>query len=124
MLISFAGFKDTYNIFRQDKLLFTPTLFSLLMIIFSFVIFLFKKETLPHQVPLNYSLPWGEEQLVPAVYLLILPLSSLIVFIFNIFWSFFFIKRDIFLAKIIAFANLVVAFLSFYTMVRIIFLIS
>ncbi len=40
---------------------------------------------LPPQVPLFYSRPWGEEQLVAPIFLVILPLLSFFIFLLNIF---------------------------------------
>lgn len=41
---------------------------------------------LPLQVPLFYSLPWGDGQLASKQFLFILPLFSVIILIFNFFF--------------------------------------
>lgn len=41
-------------------------------------------KVLPQRVPLLMSLPWGEERLVPNIYLLSLPLLALITLVVNL----------------------------------------
>jgi len=51
---------------------------------------------LPPQVPLFYSQPWGNSQLVNPVYLILLPSISLGLLIINLFLSLSFFKKDLF----------------------------
>jgi hypothetical protein len=58
----------------------TPPISIIIMI----VIILWNMRTLPPQVPLFYSRPWGEEQLTEPMYLFILPFSAIFWYIISI----------------------------------------
>ena len=49
---------------------------------------------LPPQVPLFYSRPWGEDQLVHPFGLLLLPAASLLVFLINLFLPSLILKQE------------------------------
>lgn len=56
---------------------------SFLLLTAQIVILAFFWQKLPPQVPLFYSRPWGEEQLVSPLVLLFLPITSLLVILTN-----------------------------------------
>lgn len=79
---------------------------------------------LPPQVPLYYSLPWGQSQLANASYLFLLPtISIVILFIDNLFAVSFF-KNQPLLSRFSIITSLLVSFFSTYTLINIIFLIA
>lgn len=49
-------------------------------------VFLFKFQNLPPQIPLFFTLPWGEDQLVDVWFIFLLPLLSNSLFFFNDFF--------------------------------------
>lgn len=59
----------------NDKFLVAPTLVCALTIIFILLNFFIILSTLPDQIPLFYSRPWGETQLADKWQFLILPAS-------------------------------------------------
>ncbi len=130
MMVPLSKFKikdsirGAYNTFRQDKLIFYSEISAFALVFAAFALFFLKASSLPFQVPLFYSLPWGEEQLASSAYLLILPISSFVFFIFNTFWAAIFSKSNIFLAKILTFSSVFISFLGLYALFRIIFLVS
>ena len=80
--------------------------------------------TLPPQVPLYYSLPWGASQLVNSSSLFLLPtISVVILFIDNLF-SVSFFKNFELLSRLSVITSLIVSFFLTITLFRIVFLIS
>ena len=79
---------------------------------------------LPPQVPLYYSLPWGQSQLTNASYLFLLPTISIVVlFIDNLFAVSWF-KNQPLLSRFSIITSLLISFFSTYTLINIIFLIA
>lgn len=117
-------FSKTYSRFRSDKAILYSTIASFFLIFTSFLLLYFKASDFPSQVPLFYSLPWGKERLVSPTLLLILPGASFAVFIVNTFFAAVFFEKENLLSKILVFSSVFILFLSFYTLIRIVFLIS
>lgn len=67
----------------KEKILSTSQYLNFLTILASFVVFALAWPKLPPVVPLWYSRPWGEEQIVSKIYLGILPTCSLAVYLLN-----------------------------------------
>lgn len=83
-----------------------------------------KFTSLPPQVPLYYSLPWGESQLTSASSLFLLPTFSIVsLFIDNLFAVSFF-KNQPLLSRLLTIIALIVSFLFTITLFQIVFLIS
>lgn len=93
----------------------------LLGVSFLFLGLTFRK--LPPVVPLYYSLPWGEEQLVRPYELFIIPVSFIIMFLANIILSFFIIKKDTFLIQMLLWASCILALSGLITLIKIILLV-
>ena len=85
---------------------------ELLLIIFGWKFF-------PSEIPLFYSRPWGQEQLVKPLALFILPGLGLIIFFLNSLTSGLVAKDESLLKQILAIAFLVFNFLSLITLVQI-----
>jgi len=75
---------------------------------------------LPPQLPLFYSRPWGEEQLVHPANLFILPGLGLLVFFVNLFVLSFVPKDEKLINQILISLILVFNFLSLITLIQII----
>jgi len=75
---------------------------------------------LPPQVPLFYSRPWGEEQLVHPIGLFLLPALGLVTFLIN-FWIISLLpKEEKLLRQILIITILVFNLLSLITLIQII----
>ena len=61
---------------HQETINFYSLVFSLSMIVLSLLIYSLNYIHLPSQIPLFYSLAWGEDQLVSLSQFIILPLIS------------------------------------------------
>lgn len=95
----------------------------------SFIIPALALSKLPPQIPLWYSLPWGESQLAPKTSLFLLPVISMIFLIFNLLFPHFINLKDekeenpskeIFLKESFVFVSLAVSFISLITIVKIV----
>lgn len=85
---------------------------------------LIKKSSLPEKLPLFYSRPWGEEQLAFKNWLFIIPISSLIIFVFSHqIGKLLQKKEEIFLSSVINSCSLLFSALGTITVLKIIFLI-
>lgn len=83
-----------------------------------------KFTSLPPQVPLFYSLPWGESQLSSAASLFLLPTISIVaLFIDNLFAVSFF-KNQPLVSRLSVIISLIVSFFSMITLFMIVTLIS
>jgi len=93
--------------------------FSLLFIVAMGGFFFIFYRQLPPQVPLFYSCPWGERQLVSPYALLFLPSLSLVLLIVNILISRFLIAYP-FLINVLFGSGVLFSFLSLINLIKII----
>ena len=98
-------------------------LFSIVLIIFQSIFITFYLDNLPPQLPLYYSLPWGQDQLVSPQYLYLLPLTSLLVLLLDVFFILFLAKLKL-LSLVLLVSSFSFCFLSTYTLINIINLVS
>ena len=94
------------------------------LIIGQCIVLLLKVQTLPLQVPLFYSLPWGEQQLTKASMLWILPLSSFLCFMLNIHLGMLFWAKERLLSIILAWSNVLITVIASLALIKIILLIA
>ncbi|MDD2483371.1 MAG: hypothetical protein PHE32_00090 [Candidatus Shapirobacteria bacterium] len=114
ILGSFWQEKINHHIFR----------WNLVLIIFQLIILFIKFNSLPQQVPLYYSLPWGEDQLASATSLFLLPTFSIIILLLNNLIATFFLKTIPLFSRLLTVFSLVFSLLSAISLTRIINLIS
>jgi len=96
----------------------------LLFFTLSLLIIILKWPSLPPEVPLFYSLPWGEEQLATPFELLLLPITSLVAFVLNFFFASIFLEKEPWLCRILILTSTIFSFLSMFTLIKIVFLIT
>jgi len=97
---------------------------QILLILVLLVIFIFKINGLPPQVPLFYSKPEGDDQIVDSFMMFLLPFFS---FLFVIVNNFIFIKyfsENKLVATVIYYVNMLVILLTSFIFLRILFLIT
>jgi hypothetical protein len=83
---------------------------------------------LPPQIPFFYSLPWGEKQLAPKVFLFVLPLISFMFLILNLsIQKIFKIHEDeekeaerMFIKEALVFVSLSVSVINLITVIKIV----
>lgn len=93
-------------------LLFLSLLLSLI------ILSLFK--FLPLQLPLFYSLPWGEEQLATHQQFLIVPSVITLITLLNLSFSWQLHPSQIFFKKILLFSSLVISLILIITFIKIV----
>lgn len=87
------------------------------------IVFIFTFQSfLPPVVPLFYGFPKGQDQLVNSIFLVIPPLSSIIIAIFSTMLTA--IIKDDFLKKILLSTSVVITVLSFVTVFKIFILVG
>ena len=79
---SLKNFLKFYS--TQDKVIFYAFLLNSILIFSQGLYFSLNAKNLPSQVPLFYSLPWGEAQLGSKPQLLLLPSISLLICLVNL----------------------------------------
>lgn len=94
------------------------------LILFYFIVLIWKKDTLPPQIPLFYTLPKGNEQLGTPLTLLLLPGFTLLFLIINTFISSLLYKQDKMVAVLLILFGFVSALLFFITFAKIVFMVA
>jgi len=107
----------------EDKLIKRYFKLSLFLISTSLLFIVLKFRELPPQVPLFYSLPWGEKQLTNKFYLFLLPFGSIIILLSNIFLAKN-VKEELLIAKLLLAGALLFSILSTITLIKIILLVT
>lgn len=94
------------------------------LLLLSLFFFIFKLRSLPPQVPLWFSRPWGQDQLASPYWLLLLPLTSLFVYIINAVISLYVTSEYLVFTQLLFISSLIVNILSFVALIKILFLIA
>ena len=110
--------------FWQEKANSTVFRWNLFFIILQISVLIWRFTNLPSQVPLYYSLPWGETQLASASALFLLPTFSLVILLINNLFSISLATTNTLLSRLLIFASLAVSFFFLVTLVKIVYLIS
>jgi hypothetical protein len=84
--------------------------------------FVFRFTSLPSQIPLFYSKPWGEDQLADSWLIFILPLTMNFIFFINLYFNKKFFQENNFVKKIIDYLNLFIIVSITLIFIKIIFL--
>ncbi len=80
---------------------------------------LISKDELPLQLPLFYSKPWGEEQLVPANFTFGVGAGVAMILIINIIFGRLGLKTDKFLGRLFLWSGILASLLLLVTITRI-----
>ena len=98
--------------------------FVLITILCSLVVIILKWGKLPPLVPLWYSRPWGTDQFAQPIWLFILPLGSLLLYFINLIVGIYLSSEYLIFTQILFLSSFIVSFLSFVTLLKIIFLVT
>ena len=109
--------------FLNDPLCRIGFLGSNFLVVGQFIFISLKFSSLPKEVPLFYSLPWGSQQLAPLHALFLLPACSLLILIANSFLALVTFNSDFFLARFFFLSSVLVSFLSLFGLLRIVLLL-
>lgn len=95
---------------------------SIMVLTSAFIIIFWKK--LPSELPLFYSFPWGEEQVGSPLHLVYFALSTAVIFLFSLFFSFLLHKKFSFYSHVLLLCSLSVVALGMITIIQIILLVT
>lgn len=98
--------------------------FSLLLVIGSFLILAWRWQNLPPSVPLWYSKTWGMEQLARPMWLFLLPLGNLVWYMVDLAIVAWQGNQYRIFTQTIFLTTFLVSFLSFVTLIKILFLVT
>lgn len=106
---------------RQEAVNFYSIVSSLVIIILILTIFALNYTKLPAQIPLFYSLPWGEEQLVALPQFIILPSIIALVILVNLVISWHLHESQTVLKRFLSVSTSAVSLLILFAALRIIY---
>ncbi len=106
--------------YRQDKIVFWLNSISLLFALLITILFLGVADLLPLKIPLFYSLPWGESQLVSLSQFLILPFIIILSSLINLTIAWHLHSSQAVIKKLVSGITFIVASLIFLTAIQII----
>ena len=98
--------------------------FVLILFALSVALLLWRWRVLPPLVPLWYSRPWGADQLANPLWLFIFPIGSLALYGVNVLVSIYFTAEYLIFTQILFLSSLIVSLLSFFALVKILFLVT
>jgi hypothetical protein len=110
--------------FWQEKINSQIFRWNLILIIFQLTYLFYRFNSLPQQVPLYYSLPWGDAQLTHASSLFLLPTFSIVVGLINHLIAAFFFNSNPLFSRLLIIFSLIFSLLSSIALFQIINLIS
>lgn len=119
-----GSLKKEYDSLIKNKKATSYIKLILFLIIISWITLGACYEFLPPEVPLFFSKPTGNEQLVPKIFLTQLPLFSSLLFILNIRFASIAMENEKLLAWLFLASEMIFSLFSLIILVRIIFLIG
>ena len=108
----------------EEKVLLLSRRLSLLFWFTQIGLLAFAWRFLPPQAPLFFSRPWGEEQLIPRLGLLLLPFTSLGVFLLNLAIANLAPREERLISQTLTIATVIFNFLCLISLGQIIRLIT
>lgn len=117
-------FYSKVKILKDDKSVQKLYLVTFLTYFIMIIILTLKWSVLPPEIPLFYSLPWGQDQLAQNWQILLLPLGSLAIIFINTFLSLFFVGKETLMVRILIGTSTFVCILTAITLFKIVFLAS
>lgn len=120
MYKSLRSFNQFYK--QQDKIIFNSTLLTIFMSLLILIFWVINYSKLPPQLPLFYSLPWGETQLASLPQFLILSSLIILILLINLIISWHLHPSQILTKRIISLTTAFTSFLILITAFRIIYI--
>lgn len=93
-------------------------------VIASIVVIIWRWGRVPPTVPLWYSRAWGTDQMAKPIWLFILPIGGLLLYFINLLVSIYITAEYLIFTQILFLTSLLVNFLSFIAIIKILFLIT
>lgn len=111
--------KNFINFFKNDRYLSITTTATGLELSLLVVLFLIFYTKLPNNLPLLYSLPWGEGQLIKKEQFLIIPSCMILITLVNLSLSSGLHHQQIFLKRILLITSTVATAILFISALKI-----
>lgn len=108
---------------HQDGIIFWSTAISTLMALLLLSLFLFNYLNLPTQIPLFFSLPWGDAQLSQKNQFILLPSIILLSLLVNLILSWHLHVSQIQIKRILSVSTVAISFLILISGLKIIHII-
>lgn len=108
------------NFFKNDCYLSVTVAITCLELFFLIFLFLFFYTKLPNNLPLLYSLPWGDGQLVKKGQFLIIPSCMILITLVNLSLSSGLHRQQIFLKRILLITSAAATTILFISALKII----
>lgn len=99
-------------------------IWNIIFIVFQLFLLIYRFTALPDQLPLYYSLPWGEPQLSSAASLFLLPTFSIVFLVINYLLATFFVNTIKIFSRLLILNSLIFSLFSSITLFKIITLVS
>jgi hypothetical protein len=99
-------------------------IWNIIFIAFQLLFLIFRFNALPDQLPLYYSLPWGESQFASTVSLFLLPTFSIVFLLINHLLATFFVHNIKIFSRLLILTSFIFSLFSSITIFKIITLLS
>lgn len=114
--------KNFINFYQeQDPGLFWSVSISILSVLFIITIWVINLQNLPSQLPLFYSLPWGDAQLGNLSQFIIMPSTVLLITLTNLIISWHLHPSQIVIKRTLSFSSAIVSLLFLITSIKIVY---
>lgn len=97
---------------------------TLVSIAGSVLLIVWKWQSLPPAVPLWYSRPWGEERLAHPLWLFLLPLTSFVVYLLNMWTGVRVLSQHITFAKVLHITSTLTSCMTLIIVAKVLSLVS
>lgn len=124
MTIKLTDIRLYYHDLKHDGVFVWTSRIVLASLLLSLTFLLITWNQLPRQVPLFYSLPWGEEQLADPLALIILLFAAGGVYCFNTALGIFVKQKWYFFMYILLFGGVIFTLFAIITVMRIVLLLT
>ncbi len=114
----------TWNSIKTNWLISLVHKFVLLLFVLSLGFLVWRWTMLPPLVPLWYSRPWGADQMAQPLWLLLLPLASILWYGINFVISIYITAEYLIFTQMLFLSSLIVSMLSFLALIKILFLVT
>jgi hypothetical protein len=116
--------KNFINNIASDKLALRGFLISFLLTLFTVVYILLSYHNLPPFIPIFNQLPWGNDRLTATPGIFIPTIIFGLIFIFNLIFTSIVYSKSPLIARMVAAVTLILAFMNFLFIIKIILQIS
>lgn len=115
--------KEVRSSILSDKTLLLSSVVSLFFLSIQIFILAIGYRNLPPEIPIFYSVTWGEAILGKTIFIWILPSLGLLFFIINFIISFIFFKHNIFLIRTLFVSSFIINFCALWGTLKIVTLL-